>query len=91
MKLEGEKIKYSVSNRNEEEIKEINEKMEFFKSQKEGVEKEKEKLKKLNAELEAEIEEMLSENESAHEMVYKIEALEEKNQKIRQELEAANL
>ena len=34
---------------------------------------------------------MLSENESAHEMVYKIEALEEKNQKIRQELEAANL
>lgn len=65
-------MKYAVKEQDDDKLKDLNEKIEFFKSQKEAIEKEKVDLKKKNAQLSAELEEYAENLDMVEQLTIKI-------------------
>ena len=70
--MENQKVKYAVKEQDDDKLKDLNEKIEFFKSQKEAIEKEKVDLKKKNAQLSAELEEYAENLDMVEQLTIKI-------------------
>ena len=86
LKHELEQTKYQTDTNQEDKLKELGERLEFFKSQKESVEREKAELRKKIERLEAEIEESAETEEMLDKLTIKIENLETKNEKLKCDL-----
>jgi outer membrane murein-binding lipoprotein Lpp len=86
-----EQVRYKTDNNQEEKLKEMTDKINFFQNLKESSEREKAELKKKIERLEEEIEQGDEREEMLETLTMKVETLESKNEKLKSDLEAANV